>query len=563
MNTAKIAHMTHLAGRRFLLGILLISVLYCLFFLLLVPKYATNDDVKLTMIASGTSIVSRPDEHLLFTNVIAGQILKRLYIMGPDVPWYGIYIFSVHAVSTFCLLYCIASSGLSLTRFVFFLSFFLIVQMKFLIDPQFTTTAFMAALSGVFMFACSLQDEKTNAGMLTASGVLLFISSLIRMEMLMLTSLLFLPMLVMETKGNCSGRKKVISVFFIGITAIAAFGAYRYNAVYYYCDPRWKGFYEMNGLRAQITDYGSVVYNSETKRHFDEVGWSRNDYLMFSNWFFADKALYAPERQSGLLSHFKNRWRWKPFSEAAPPIKKMLGDPSFLLMTGLAVTGLFYCRGRRHLEVIAPTFILTAALIGYMAFFMKLPSRVYSPIAAFLAFQAVFFVNKSIDLQSPMRARRWLGAATILLLLLLSFVRVYACYTAADTRLANRNSLIDMLDNLRSPGRLVVSIADSFPFEMALLPFDSLKKFRGLDIYWTGYILNTPLPDVQLERFGITDIYTALYMNDNLVLVSRRELLALYATFVKEHYDHEIDFKIYSGNDLFVICKPFLKPGRL
>src|SRR5436309_2613757 len=57
---------------------------------LLTPRYETNDDVMMTLIASGRTFVDRPDEHLLLSNVLLGLPLSRLYAAAPGVPWYGL-----------------------------------------------------------------------------------------------------------------------------------------------------------------------------------------------------------------------------------------------------------------------------------------------------------------------------------------------------------------------------------------------------------------------------------------------------------------------------------------
>ena len=53
------------------------------------PSYDTNDDVFISMIAAGQGFCPAPDEHLVFTNVLIGHALKRLYTAWPQAPWYG------------------------------------------------------------------------------------------------------------------------------------------------------------------------------------------------------------------------------------------------------------------------------------------------------------------------------------------------------------------------------------------------------------------------------------------------------------------------------------------
>ncbi len=75
------------------------------------PCYETNDDVFMTMIASGTGICTSPDEHLVFTNITIGHLLSCLYTWAPTVPWYGCYLFSIHFAAQVALLYCVLTAG--------------------------------------------------------------------------------------------------------------------------------------------------------------------------------------------------------------------------------------------------------------------------------------------------------------------------------------------------------------------------------------------------------------------------------------------------------------------
>src|SRR5262245_29559189 len=73
---------------------------------LLRVAYETNDDVCLTMIVSGRGFCPRPDEHMLFSNILLGHVLKWLYQFRPLFPWYGSYLLLTHYLSQVAVLYC-------------------------------------------------------------------------------------------------------------------------------------------------------------------------------------------------------------------------------------------------------------------------------------------------------------------------------------------------------------------------------------------------------------------------------------------------------------------------
>ena len=87
-----------LALRRPLLAaILLVVPLILLAIVVFRPSYDTNDDPVMSLIVSGKVVSQQPDEHMVFTHFLIGLVLKNLYLLLPAIPWYGIYLFAVHA----------------------------------------------------------------------------------------------------------------------------------------------------------------------------------------------------------------------------------------------------------------------------------------------------------------------------------------------------------------------------------------------------------------------------------------------------------------------------------
>src|SRR4051812_47652742 len=83
-----------------------VSFLFAAVFTVLEPSFQTNDDLQLAMIASGTGISLQPDEHLVFTSVLIGHVLKALYTTWPSVAWYGLYLYAAQFLAQTTILYC-------------------------------------------------------------------------------------------------------------------------------------------------------------------------------------------------------------------------------------------------------------------------------------------------------------------------------------------------------------------------------------------------------------------------------------------------------------------------
>src|SRR5687768_6765802 len=59
--------------------------------------YETSDDVGMNAGVAGGYGIAAPDEHLVFTNVLVGLVLKAAYQSAPGVPWYGLYLLTTLA----------------------------------------------------------------------------------------------------------------------------------------------------------------------------------------------------------------------------------------------------------------------------------------------------------------------------------------------------------------------------------------------------------------------------------------------------------------------------------
>ena len=129
------------------------SVLFLLVWGMFTPSYDTNDDVALSMIASGTGIAAAPDAHLIFTNVAIGAVLKELYGFAHNVPWYGLYLFAVQFLAQTAILYSVLAWRYVRGAGLLFFLCFATIGVHLLVNPQYTSTAFLAVEAGVVLSA--------------------------------------------------------------------------------------------------------------------------------------------------------------------------------------------------------------------------------------------------------------------------------------------------------------------------------------------------------------------------------------------------------------------------
>ena len=160
------------------------------------PSYQTNDDAQIAMIAAGKGWALRRMEHLMFTNVLVGQVLKSLYTAWPAVAWYGVYLLVVQYLAQTVLLYCAICARLHALRVAMYLLFFATVGIFYLNNLQFTTTACLVGQSGAVACLVALRRATADRGAYGVLGVgiaTLLLASIIRLDCFYLTALVALP----------------------------------------------------------------------------------------------------------------------------------------------------------------------------------------------------------------------------------------------------------------------------------------------------------------------------------------------------------------------------------
>ena len=135
---------------RFLFSLLINGILFSLFFLFFTPRFAINDDPAMMSIASG-ELLGEPNEHLIFINVIIGHFLKFMYTVLPQLNWYILLFYFCHFVAMTVIFYVFLRNSLTLCNLLLYFLLFVFIEVNFLTNLHFTTTAFVLGISGFLL----------------------------------------------------------------------------------------------------------------------------------------------------------------------------------------------------------------------------------------------------------------------------------------------------------------------------------------------------------------------------------------------------------------------------
>lgn len=211
-------------------------------------RFETNDDVMMLMISSG-AYSGTPDFHLVFINVIYGLLVKALYIFLPGLEWYTILFCLLHIIS-FSLIFWIYSKRLT-TAFgqLLLLLLLLVLQSRFVIGFQFTTTAAVVAYAGLLLYF-------ERGKYIRIVGLLLFfIGSLVRFDAAMLCLGVYAPVMMFPLSGRIRSKRQFLQTgIILSLIVVLPVVAKIIDRQVYNKDSGWHYYMEYNRVRGALND---------------------------------------------------------------------------------------------------------------------------------------------------------------------------------------------------------------------------------------------------------------------------------------------------------------------
>lgn len=554
-----------------LLALGLNFLLFGLTYFFFTPHFKTNDDIAMMLRAAGVSKVVAPSEYLLFTNVIIGWILKQLYTLHLDTPWYALYLVSSLLVSHIVLLYVALKNRASLLTVLLYLVYFFLVGLTLLLNLQFTIVASIVGLAGIALCLApnpALKKlEKWDwkpffRPQYLVAITLMVLSCMIRWRAFVLMVAMFLPIIVLHFYKKPL-RIIVFKTVALGIGIFLSFAAYQFNSYVYKKDPAWATYQEHKLQAMQIVNNELMRYMTPAEREkiYTSVGWSINDVRMFMDWFFMDKEVYSLEKINLFLNSLPARKK-VPIDTAFELLFKIIGSPFAMGCWVLAV--LFFIAlpfsWQNLLKLLAGIGgIIT--MILYLIYYIKTPpERVYFSMMSFIALLPLVVMNVK---QEASKFPKLQIAVKIIGLVLLGYCLVLAVENVEEHKKTatiykkNNRWLHKQIKNLQpNDDQLFVVWAQSMPWQF-ITPFDNVRFLKKFNTFGLGTGQHSPANKKMLDKYKIDNLYTAFLEKENVyMLLSKRllnKLATKYKTYMLEHYQRDIEFYLYKENSVFGI----------
>jgi hypothetical protein len=524
--------------------------------------YETNDDVTMQLVASGLVVADRPDEHLMFSNVFIGLLLKALYSSAPGVAWYGFYEFATVVAAGIACTYALLRVNPSIRQAAVTGVLLIVVVLPCLIDLQFTKTAFLASFSGLLLLMAPLRGAQPWPRLADVAGCILLVwGSLVRFESLVLAILVLAPVAVAVARAapSAAARRAVP----LALAVVVAAGLYVFNRQYYARSEGWQDFYAYNALRAEFTDYNRYPYAAPTRRAYREADWGEADYWMLQNWFYADKDRYSLKRLQQIAAAAPPA-SGNPFWATIYGMAVNLNRFPILIRTMLAMLVVAAFTGSGPGRVIMPIVMYGTglALTCILGAYFWLPIRVVSALFGGTVIAAAFrprggdgFKRTSLEwgIDTPICVVAGLLGGILVILTIVDC----AAKAARERRL--HNDLQEVMRALRPrPDKLFVLWREWFPLENVVYPFESTAALRDFRCLSLSTLLQTPFTDRRLDDYRIRDVYMAICERPDVYVIAMDKLIILYASYMKQHYNTLVDARVVfpaNGKD------PYSDPG--
>ncbi len=512
---------------------------FTLTLLFFTPIYDENDDVSILRMASGYYSGS-PSPLLVYINPLYGLLLVKLYRFFPDIAWYGILFLAILFIGLYFTLRFIFSitQGLLLrfTEIVYIMPFYFYAT----VFVQYTTVASVAAYTG-FIIVCQgvLNPKNLSVRLILVGTFLIFLAGLIRDNVLFYVTLLSIPLLIFSFFDSRSVVNKRILAGSLIIIFILFLLSKLYSGIVYSKSEDWRSHMTwISNLQAYHYGYYITEY-TKNKDLYDDIGWSKNDYLMFLHWFYTDESRFSPKKVRTITEYaIAHQLSFNGMKSTIKMTLNQFATHSLIVVTFLSFQGIlvYYIvfQKRKAIFYYLAILALGAGFIIFFSFLGRLlPARFMHPLLFILSLYSLFIISKAYCIGKR-------GASRFLVFLCLGYLLVLLVQFVLIAHLNNTKTahFAKILDELPQ-NVLIFNWDSSLPMQWINV-FDNLHKFDNLDIAGTGWPQRSPYDKALLAKYNITDLYQDMIDNPNVYLVATPTYLRYLRTYIKDHYGKQI-----------------------
>jgi hypothetical protein len=503
------------------------------------PRWETNDDVAMSMVAHGYGLAAYPSANIIFSNVLWGHLVRTLPRVN-GLLGYSIATLAVLFVSGVCI-FCFsrklgtgwATAG-SLTA---------LALLRPLIFPQFTLNSGLLTLAAVLALAYYRESRKKPV--LWAVLFLAFFGFLIRSQEFVIVLIASLPFLQITSLWRDSAFRFSALSFLLLMSCAVVLDQMSYRG------QEWDNFFEIHRARAGYTDFGLAAQLKSSPSIFRAYGYTSNDLDLVSSFFFSDPSIVQPR----VLMAMGSALGTIPFVTAnVPAVLSAL--QSFVSINILPITllacVLFGLRPSRRSFTAFFLVVLVAILLGLIG--RGGLERVLTPLVTMLVIFSMAQLSRSEKKGGRIRG---LDTATIAPLgTALVFLALVAnlCALSPQASLASSTIRVAQDEARRYPNELLFSWGVGIRIESVFPLLASDANLRNMRIYGLGVFTHAPFSRARVEEVENRGFVPRVRGPGGILLVASDSNMELLRIWCQERYQSTL-----ISEDFFVGSMAVLK----
>ena len=480
-----------------------------------VPRWDTNDDIAMSMIAHGYGFAAYGSPNLVFSNVLWGYLVRALPAVH-GVPGYSIATILVLLTCGWAILYYLIRLGAGWGAGMLMVALLLVLPTLF---PQFTYNAGLLSVAGVIGWMKYARLGGTMS--LVFACLMVFLGFLVRHEECLLVVLVSLPFFPWKALKEQRSMQLAFLLLGAGIAVAALLDHWSYSGA------EWQHFREINSARIPFTDYGA---DPSLKQHPEIIarhGYTQNDISLLGDWFLVDTRIADPQAMNAMLEELSGSAMNRLSLQSGIDSIKALWDIKLFPLL-LACVLVFVLMPNRRVAWAWVLFLVALFVMGILGRPGIL--RIYVPVLSLLLV-ATFISGNAIQ-----GVQRWVAL----------FVLAVACagnfYTIRQYSLIGERRLQQVQEDVRGlPGRDVAIWGGwVFPFEIAypVLAHDAdFRKFRYYGLNAFTYAPFSVASAQQASGLGMLERFRGA---DGISIIATRGELGMLRMYCAEHMNGQL-----------------------
>lgn len=495
----------------FLFSLLVTAILLSLFTSITTPLLNSGDDAFMMYTLAGG--FGEAPTNLLHYNPIwhqwLGGLMSNLFSVIPGVNWYSIALLVYHWLGLTAVFYVMLRTLKLSSAVLLFLTLFIFIETRLLLSLNLTGAALVAGTGAVFLVTYLAKQQRITNWLTVFAVLLLLLAGMLRLHVIVLVILLFLPLLFF--RFSKMQIVQVVTIFFL--SGIILFGLNKLQEQYYIRHiPGWR---KQEAFRQGLF----YAYNRPIKENVPRgVFKDSTEQELFFSSFLYDSVKFTPERVMEISRNI-TRERWLDEKEDRLGLYWFFFELRIYLVLFIVFAGLLVINKQlKQLRYWALPVLAVLFIYAYLFVFLKMTATIHLGLLFILWIQFSATIQSDTKFFPGKKSSTFLISGILLLLLAWMFVRLYKENIANKGRQQKFRCVMNEMNQQKD--KLFIATDDSFPLGYFYI-WDVPEQYPVTNLLYKDRLLTHTYLQT-LNRYGIKDLNKALAEDKRILLLGRK-----------------------------------------